>query len=193
LSEANQARAQIVARKAISAGAAFRRAALAAGAVLCLASSHGLAQREAASKPFEGMAGTWSGTGTVTLGSGDKERIRCRVIYTVANSGERVEQDLRCASDSYKFELTTDITHAKGYVTGRWNEKTRRTSGPISGTASPGQIDALAETSGFAAFITMTTRGDRQAVKIESKSPDISEVSITLRRMGSEAAGGPQR
>jgi hypothetical protein len=161
-------------------------AVVAASALLGAVLAEAQAQRsaEAAVKPFEGMAGVWSGTGTVTLGTGDKERIRCRVNYELSDSGDRVKQDMRCASDSYKFELDTDITYANGYITGRWNERTRRTSGPISGRATPGQIEALAETSGFAAFITMTTRGDRQAVKIESKSPDISEVSISLRRSG---------
>lgn len=137
---------------------------------------------EAASNPFASMSGSWSGTGTITLGSGDKERIRCRVTYVVEKGGNRVEQDLRCASDSYKFELYSDISYANGYITGRWDEKTRRTSGTISGSASPGRIEAFAETSGFAALFTMITRGDNQSVRIESKSPEISDVTITLRR-----------
>jgi hypothetical protein len=128
------------------------------------------------------MAGTWAGNGSITLGSGEKERIRCRVVYVVNDRGDRVEQDLRCASDSYKFELYCDISFANGFVTGRWNERTQKTSGTISGRAAAGQIDALAETSGFAAFFTMVTRGDRQSVRIESKSPEISDVTITLRR-----------
>lgn len=137
---------------------------------------------EAAAAPFDDLAGAWSGTGSITLGSGDKERIRCRVTYQVTQDGYRVEQDLRCASDSYKFELTCDLTYVNGNVTGRWNEKTRSTGGPIIGRAQPGRIDATAETSAFAAFITMVTRGNTQSVRIESKSPDISDVSITLRR-----------
>lgn len=137
---------------------------------------------QAAIKPFDGMAGSWSGTGSITLGSGDKERIRCRVTYEVSETGDRVEQDLRCASDSYKFELQCDITYLNGFVSGRWNEKTQKTSGTISGRAGVGLIEALAETSGFAAFFTMVTRGDRQSVRIESKSPEISDVTISLRR-----------
>ena len=137
---------------------------------------------EAAVKPFDNMAGSWSGTGTITLGSGDKERIRCRVEYTVDDSGFRIQQDLRCASDSYKFELFSDIFYSNGNVTGRWDERSRRTSGTISGRAAPGRIEAMAETGGFAALFTMVTRGNNQSVQIESKSPDISDVTITLRR-----------
>jgi hypothetical protein len=155
-----------------------------AAAAFLLAASPGSPQKsaEAAIAPFDGMAGTWAGNGSITLGSGEKERIRCRVVYVVNDRGDRVEQDLRCASDSYKFELYCDISFANGFVTGRWNERTQKTSGTISGRAAAGQIDALAETSGFAAFFTMVTRGDRQSVRIESKSPEISDVTITLRR-----------
>jgi hypothetical protein len=140
------------------------------------------AQAEAAVKPFSSMSGSWTWSGVITLGSGDKERIRCRVTYAVDDPGIRLEQDLRCASDSYKFELNSDISYANGYVTGRWNETTRRTSGTISGRAMPGRIEAMAETGGFAATLTMVTRGDNQTVQIESKSPDVSDVTITLRR-----------
>lgn len=137
---------------------------------------------QAASKPFDAMAGAWSGTGVITLGSGDKERIRCRAAYEVDGGGDHVQQDLRCASDSFKFEMLNELYHDKGIVTGRWDEKTRHTGGTINGRVTAGRIEALAETGGFAAFFTMITRGDQQSVKIESKSPDISDVTITMRR-----------
>jgi hypothetical protein len=130
--------------------------------------------------PFDAMKGSWTGTGTITLGSGDKERIRCRANYDV--DGDFVRQDLRCASDSYKFEMQNELTNSGGQVNGNWNEVSRRASGRIYGRVASGRIEAMAETSGFAATFVLTTRGDQQTVKIESKSPDISDVSISLRR-----------
>jgi hypothetical protein len=149
-----------------------------AAAVLFGSSPALLAQGPA--KPFEAMQGSWTGTGSITLGSGDKERIRCRANYTV--DGNNVRQELRCASDSYKFEMQNDLTYNDGQVNGNWNEVTRRASGRIYGRVMSGRIEAMAETSGFAATFVLTTRGDQQTVKIESKSPDISDVSISLRR-----------
>ncbi|MCC6946249.1 MAG: hypothetical protein IT539_00645 [Bradyrhizobiaceae bacterium] len=139
---------------------------------------------EAAAGPFENLQGTWSGTGIITLGSGDKERIRCRVTYEVERGGSGVDQDLRCASDSYKFELTAKLQANGGNISGFWSERTRSLNGQIVGRASVGQIQAMAETSGFAAALTFVTRGDRQSVRIESKAQEISEVNITLRRTG---------
>jgi hypothetical protein len=155
------------------------RSIVAAGALAAAVTvvSHAGAQ---SAHPFDAMKGNWTGNGTITLGSGDKERIRCRANYEV--DGERVRQDLRCASDSYKFEMQNDLTHSGGQVNGNWNEVSRRASGRIYGRISSGRIEAMAETSGFAATFVLTTRGDQQTVKIESKSPDISDVSISLRR-----------
>ena len=160
-------------------------AALLVAASIALTPSVSTAQRpEVLAKPFEGIAGSWSGNGTITFGSGHKERLRCKVNYDVNDNGNRVEQELRCASDSYKFEMNADIHYNGGFISGRWNEFTRRQTGTISGRASAGLIEALAETGGFSAFFTMTTRGDQQSVKIKSQSHDIADVTITLKRGG---------
>ncbi len=156
---------------------------LGAGLALALAAAPASAQPAAAAGgPFEGLGGAWTGNGTVTLGSGSKERIRCRVNYDVAADSMSFRQNLRCASDSYTFELRSSIRYADGNITGQWTEATRNKSGVISGRAQGNQIEALAETSGFAAFLTVVTRGGRQQVTIRSKSTEVTEVSISLGR-----------
>ena len=76
------------------------------GAALMLSVSAGNAQ----SGPFAGFDGSWSGNGTVTLSDGTTERIRCRADYKVNGNGLGLKQNLRCASDSYKFDLSSDVT-----------------------------------------------------------------------------------
>jgi hypothetical protein len=154
------------------------------GAGLALVASPASAQSAAAAAaaPFEHLSGAWSGNGAVKLANGSKERIRCRVNYNVAASGMSFRQNLRCASDSYTFDLNSDIAYANGTITGRWTETTRNKSGYINGRVKGNQIEALAETNGFAAFLTVTTNGGRQQVTIQSKNADISNVSISLSR-----------
>ena len=48
--------------------------------------------------PFAGMAGVWSGGGTVTLDDGSTERIRCRATYAVGSGGNGLNQSLTCAA-----------------------------------------------------------------------------------------------
>lgn len=157
---------------------------VAVGIALAAALARAQSPAEASPTPFQGLHGDWAGTGNITLGTGDRERIRCRVNYDVDKGGNSLRQDLRCASDSYKFDMTSDVRHSAGQLNGYWTEHTRRKSGTLYGRALPGRIEALAEASGFSAFFTMITRGDYQTVKIESKSNEVRDVSITLQRAG---------
>jgi hypothetical protein len=58
----------------------------------------------AQSPPFAGLSGTWTGSGSVSLSDGSKERLRCRATYQVSAGDARLQQSLRCASDSYRFD-----------------------------------------------------------------------------------------
>jgi hypothetical protein len=134
------------------------------------------------SSPFESFAGSWSGSGTIALSNGITERLRCQATYAVASAGMNLRQNLRCTSDSYTFELRTDITAEGGRVTGLWMETTRNMQGRISGRVSAGRIDAVAEGPGFSAGIAMAPQGTRQAVSIRSQGTELSQVSVTMVR-----------
>jgi hypothetical protein len=144
-------------------------------AAMMLSASAGHAQ----SGPFAGFDGSWSGTGTVQLSDGSSERIRCRATYKVDGGGNGLQQTLRCASDSYKFDLSSDVTSQGSAVTGRWSEASRNINGELQGTAGGGRIDVFVQAAGFAANLTLTTRGNKQSVQISSKG-DIRGVNINM-------------
>ena len=135
------------------------------------------------SGPFAGFAGSWSGSGTAALSNGTTERLRCQATYAVTSAGTSLRQNLRCTSDSYNFELRTDINADGGQVSGVWAESTRNMRGRISGRVSAGRIDAVAEGSGFSAGIAMAPQGTRQAVSIRSQGTELSQVSVTMTRV----------
>jgi hypothetical protein len=155
----------------------FSRSAIKAagiGAVLMLSVSASQAQ----SGPFAGFDGSWNGSGTVTMSDGSSERIRCRATYRV-DGGNALAQTLRCASDSYKFDLSSNVTSQGNNVSGRWSEASRGIEGQLNGRAGGGQIDVFVEAAGFAANITLTTRGNKQSVSINSKG-EIRDVRISM-------------
>ena len=143
-------------------------------AALLFSGSAGHAQ----SGPFAGFDGSWNGTGTVTLSDGSSERIRCRATYKV-DSSTALTQTLRCASDSYKFDLSSNVTSQGNNVSGNWSEASRGIYGNLNGRAGGGQIDVFVEAAGFAANITLTTRGNKQSVSINSKG-EIRGVQISM-------------
>src|SRR4051794_12536840 len=77
---------------------------------------------QAAEAPFAHLTGAWSGQGKITVQNGSSESIRCRGSYRAGASGTTLKLGLRCASDSYKFELASDITYDGGNISGSWNE-----------------------------------------------------------------------
>jgi hypothetical protein len=146
------------------------------GAALLLSVSAGQAQ---SSGPFVGFDGAWSGTGTVSLSDGSTERIRCKAEYKVNPNGLSLKQKLDCASDSYKFDLTSDVTSNGERISGNWAEKSRNVFGNLQGTAGGGQIEVFVEANGFAANLTLRTTGTKQTVQISSKG-EIRGVNITM-------------
>ena len=159
---------------------AFAQAIKAAGvsAALMISVSAGNAQ---SGSPFAGFDGAWSGTGTVALSDGTTERIRCKAAYKVNGTGLGLKQTLRCASDSYKFDLTSDVMSNGDRISGNWSEASRNLFGNLQGTAGGGVIEVFVEANGFAASLTLRTSGNRQSVQISSKG-EIRGVNITMVR-----------
>jgi hypothetical protein len=148
---------------------------------LAVPPSYAEPQRETAS-PFAPLAGSWSGGGLIKMKDGAQERLRCTGTYEVGGGGDNLRQELRCASDSYKFEMSSNISEMGGQLAGTWSENTRHLGGRVTGSASGRTIRARAEGDTFTALLAVTTEGNRQSVTISSPGSDISEVSITLTR-----------
>ncbi len=124
----------------------------------------------AQSGPFAGLAGYWSGAGTVTLDDGSTERIRCRASYAVGDNGAGLNQTLVCASDSYKFDLKANVIAERGTLSGTWSESSRGVNGNIEGRGGNGNFQVVASAPGFTASISLITRGNRQSVVIKSEN-----------------------
>ena len=153
-------------------------------AVLALLAPNGLSQsaRAANASPFPPLAGSWSGAGSVAVPGGPRERIRCRATYTVAPSGLELHQELRCASDSYRFDVSSSFIYKDGQVVGTWTERSRKASGQVSGSATGNEIRATVQGSGFSASLLLVTRGNRQTLSIRTDKADLPSFSVDLRQ-----------
>lgn len=148
---------------------------VAAAAALILASA-GAAQ----AGPFSSFEGDWTGTGTVTSDNGSKERLRCRAHYSVGGEGTSLQQNLTCASDSYKFNVVASVRAQGSAISGSWSETSRGANGEIVGRVGPTQISAQVNGPGFSARIGIAARGGRQSVTISPTGTDITNVSVTM-------------
>ncbi|MBX9841501.1 MAG: hypothetical protein K2Z80_06815 [Xanthobacteraceae bacterium] len=136
---------------------------------------------EASSGPFAPLSGSWAGAGTITTSSGAKERIRCRAKYAVNGSGSSLDLTLRCASDSYSFELQSTCNHLNGAVSGTWSELTRHVGGSIEGSVRGNNINVRA--SGIiSAMLAVSTKDNSQSISIQAPGTEMQHVAISLSR-----------
>lgn len=154
--------------------------AAAIGAIMLLSSSISHADSGA----FADYGGNWSGSGSITIANGNgtsNERIRCRGQYTTSNGNNAVSINLRCASDSYRFDLASEVRSNGGQLSGSWTESSRNVSGSVEGRVAAGQVTALVQTNGYAATFNISTRGNKQTIAIASKG-ELRAVNISLSR-----------
>jgi len=140
-----------------------------------------VSQAAIAESPFTALPVSWTGTGTIALSDGAKERIRCQATYRLDNP-VNLRLEMSCTSDSFRFELRSHITYEDQTISGSWNEMTRGVGGNLTGRAIDVRIQARAEGQTFTALLDITTRGNRQKVSIQSPGSEMSGVTIELTR-----------
>ena len=146
-----------------------------------------LASETRAEGPFAAFAGNWSGTGMIEVRDGGRERIRCRGGNT--ESGNSLKLALRCASDSYRFELTGDISYHGGAISGSWGETTRGIYGSLSGRMQ----DALWAVRDAAILIRAPLSRFYDTLSDDQKKPFVIADAPPDPRSGAAALNGAQR
>jgi hypothetical protein len=144
-----------------------------------------LAPASAATGPFAEFVGSWSGNGTLRPSNGAAERIRCKANYRVHGTTQHdIDLQLRCASDSYNFDLAGTFTADElNRVSGQWTERSRNIGGIAIGNAYGDRLQLHVESNTFTAELEMVTRSRRQRVTIDSKGGGrVIKASITLSR-----------
>jgi hypothetical protein len=153
------------------------------GALLAVAILMPVSSSLAEDSSFLSLQGSWAGNGTIATTDGRSERIRCRAKYFVSPSGKNLDQQLRCASDSYRFDVNSGLVRdEKGQIAGTWTETTRNVTGNVKAQQAGDAIVANVSGPSFTAKMTVTTQGDSQNVQISPNGSDISSVTIDMKR-----------
>lgn len=130
--------------------------------------------------PLEHLPGRWSGWGAITLSSGKSEQVKCIVTYFVNNSGGRVEQNLRCASASYKIDAKAELEVASDQVRGRWEERTNAASGSVTGRMTGSGFNLSIRGDSFTAAMAVSTSSCKQSINIAPQGTDVRRIAIGL-------------
>ena len=140
---------------------------------------------QAQNAPFAGYPGNWAGGGDIAMTDGAREKVRCKADYSVPPSGSALHISINCASDSYKVQVISNVVAAAdGSLSGTWRELTRQAEGSVSGRiAGPGQIQASLEGTVYGIQLSVTTKGNQQAVAIQAQGTDVQSVRIQMKKI----------
>jgi hypothetical protein len=129
--------------------------------------------------PIDGLAGYWSGNGSIDLANGKTERVKCQVFYR-SEGGSQIRQTMRCASADYSISSSAEL-HVKGsQVSGTWEEKTYAAKGDVTGRYGGGTFALSIQGANFSAVMNVALSSCRQSLSITPRGLDIARVSITL-------------
>lgn len=134
----------------------------------------------AAATTINDLPGRWSGWGSVTMANGHSEQVKCVATYFVGGGGSSLQQNLRCASTSYKIDATANLKVNNGQVSGEWQEKTYSSNGSVAGRISGNGLSLSIQGDKFKAAMSVTTSDCKQSLSITPRGFDISNISVSL-------------
>jgi hypothetical protein len=129
--------------------------------------------------PIADLTGYWSGNGSVSLGNGKTERVKCSVIYKTDGTNQ-VRQTMRCASADYSINALAELRINGGKVSGTWEERTYSAKGDVSGRVAGESFSLQIQGGNFSAAMNVTIANCKQSLSITPQGLDVSKVSISL-------------
>jgi len=134
----------------------------------------------ASASPLVDLPGRWTGLGSVTMSNGNSEQVKCVATYFVGGGGSSLQQNLRCASTSYKIDATATLKVNNGQVSGEWHEKIYSANGSVSGRITGNGFNLSIQGENFNAAMLVMTSTCKQSVSIAPRGFSISKISMTL-------------
>jgi hypothetical protein len=134
----------------------------------------------AGASPLGELAGYWTGAGSVTLSSGNTERVKCAVIYKVSDDSVQIKQSMRCASTDYSINATADLRVKGEQVSGNWEEKTYSATGEVTGRYTGESFVLSIQGANFTAAMNVSLSACKQSINISPKGLEVNRISIGL-------------
>lgn len=131
-----------------------------------------------ASGLFKRLAGSWHGSGTLTLSDGTRDRISCRGYY-VPKSEAGLSIAILCNSPNQKIEIRSRVREAGRGISGDWEERTFNATGQLSGRATDSSM-RLAVSGSISGTISVSLKGRSHSVTVSASGTGFKTVAIDL-------------
>lgn len=131
---------------------------------------------------IEQLPGRWSGWGAVTHASGQSEQMKCVATYFVKDQGSLLEQNLRCASASYKIDAVARLAIDGEVVRGQWEERSNAATGNVLGRVTGTGFNLSIQGEHFTAVMAVSTSTCKQSINIAPQGVEIQRIAIGLEK-----------
>jgi hypothetical protein len=134
--------------------------------------------------PFAAIAGWWGGEGRLRFKDGKQEQVKCRTTYFVSSNGDELKQTIRCASGSGKIEVTSQVKHEGGKLTGTWAETVYNLTGDLTGEVTPRgyRVSVMGADAALSANMDIIVRDKKQIVEIQFFSETLVGLTLLLNK-----------
>jgi hypothetical protein len=127
---------------------------------------------------FDGLLGSWGGSGQIRYDDGKSENIKCTAYYT--GGGDKLRLAIRCRGDQAEVEIRGELTTQGEKLAGTWEERTFNAAGEASGRLAGDKMTLAVTGGGFSGAMTVTTAGAKQVVTISTEGIKMRSVNVTL-------------
>ncbi|MBZ0218008.1 MAG: hypothetical protein K8F25_15735 [Fimbriimonadaceae bacterium] len=134
-----------------------------------------------AATPFDTLRGAWRGSGKMNLRSGSAERLVCTAYYT--GGGSRLDLLIRCAGETTKIEMLSNLTSSGSRLKGSWEERTFNAQGSIEGQITGDLITmAITGLGDIRGRMSVSFTRSKQEVSIFVEGIGLKSVDLKLSR-----------
>ncbi len=134
----------------------------------------------AAQPSFKGLAGSWSGGGTITLEGGAKEKVRCS--GSASGGANTLSQSIRCASTSYRFVISSSLRLEGSSVRGNFSESQYGFDASVFGKATANGFRLSLRGNTVSASGSVSGSPTSQSINLSLAGTKVRRVSINLRK-----------
>jgi hypothetical protein len=128
------------------------------------------------------LEGRWSGGGWVETETGLREKLKCVATYFVKDQGGGLEQNLRCASTSYKIDAKGKLFVSGNTIAGTWVEQTYASEGAIAGQIRTGGFNVTITGPQFSAHMSIAAGPGKQQLNILPTGLVVKKISVDMVR-----------
>ena len=132
--------------------------------------------------PFAKLTGRWVGEGRLGIKDNKPENVKCRATYILGVSPDELKQTIRCATSGGSIEVISNLEHASGKLTGKWQETVHNIAGDLEGQITDKGLRVVVKGSDLAANMDVIVKDDRQVVEIQFFNSSLLGLTMLMKK-----------